>query len=152
MKDSTKQIYRLTIPLGVTLLWAKNADAQRIPIELVGSAATALVAPFIAVPIKIGMIRLSKIELMDFRPWSLSLVEWILWFPAAFFLLQLSDSNLIPVVIPAIYALSTWLHKSRAAKISWRFAILLSVVTPVLAVLIPLVTVVTIAFLQSLGT
>jgi len=151
VETTAEKSCRLIMTLCLTLLWVSNAHAQRIPIELVWSATTALVAPVIAVPIKIGLIRVSKIELSDFRPWSLSLVEWIIWFPIAFALVQLSDSNLIPVVIPALYALSTWLHKFWTNNASWQFAILLSLITPALALLFPLLAVLTIGFLQSLS-
>ena len=134
MKLSAEQACQITVPLGVTLLWAGDAHAQRIPIEAVWSAGAGLFAPFIAVPIKIALARFSSVNAASFHPWSLSLIEWVIWFPAGFALLRSSDSNLIPVVLPALLGLSIWLHRSWADHASWPFAIVLSLLTPLLAV------------------
>ena len=137
MKFSAQQARRLTVPFGVTLLWANDAQAQEIPIEAVWLAGAGLFAPFIAIPIKIALARLSKVNAATFHPWSLSLIEWIIWFPAAYVLLRSSDANLIPVVLPALLGLSIWLHRSWANDASWPSAILLSLPTPLLAVALP---------------
>jgi hypothetical protein len=118
----------------------------------VWSAGAGLLAPFVAAPIKIGLVRISKVDGANFRPWSLSLIEWLIWFPIAFVLLRSSDSNLIPVVVPALFTLSTWLHRSWAANASWVFAIFLALLTPALGVALPLLSFATIAYLQSLST
>jgi hypothetical protein len=138
VKFSAQQACRLTVPFGVTLLWPNDAQAQKIPIEAVWSAGAGLFAPFIAIPIKIALARFSKVNAANFHPWSLSLIEWVIWFPAAYVLLRSSDANLIPVVLPALLGLSIWLHRSWANDASWPSAILLSLPTPILAVALPL--------------
>jgi hypothetical protein len=137
VKFSAQQTYRLTVPFGVILLCATDAQAQEIPIDVVWSAGAGLSAPFIAIPIKIALARFSKVKPANLHPWSLSLIEWVIWFPTAYVLLRSSDANLIPVVLPALLGLSIWLHRSWADDVSWRFAILLSLPTPLLAVALP---------------
>jgi hypothetical protein len=117
----------------------------------VWSAGAGLLAPFIAVPIKVGLVRFSKVDAASFRPWSLSVIEWAIWFPAAVVLLRSSDTNLLPVVVPALFAVSTWLHRSWAANASWAIAIFLSLITPILVVALPLLAFGAIAYLQSLA-
>ena len=135
----------------VVLFWADAAHAQRIPIEFVWSAGLGLIAPFIAVPIKVGIIRLSKGDLAGFRPWILSLIEWVMWFPVGFILLRMSDANLVLVVVPALLAASIWLHRTWATNSSWAIVVVLCFVTPLMIVALPLLAVVTIAYVQSLA-
>jgi len=130
-------MFRFAAWLIVVLLWANDAHAQRIPIEAVWSAGFGLLAPFIAVPIKVGIVRLSKVEAASLRPWSISLIEWVIWFLVAFVLLQLSDANLLLVVIPALLAVSMWLHRSWTANASWLIVIVLCLITPLLIVALP---------------
>lgn len=137
MNLSAGQARRLAVPFCITLLWASDAQAQKIPIEAVWSAGTGLFAPFIAVPIKVALARLSRVNAANFRFWSLSLLEWIIWFPVAFVFLRSSDANLIPVVLPVLLGLSIWLHRSRLDDAPWPFALLLALLTPVLAVALP---------------
>jgi len=117
----------------------------------VWSAGLGLLAPFIAVPIKVGIVRLSKAEAASFRAWSLGLIEWVIWFPAAFVLLRLSDANLLFVVVPALLAVSIWLHRSWTANASWTVTIFLCLITPLLIVVLPLLAFGTMAYVQSLA-
>lgn len=149
VKLFARPTFRFAVWLGVSLLWATDAHAQRIPIEAVWSAGVGLFAPFIAVPIKIAVVRLSNVEAASFRPWSLGLVEWAIWFPAAFVILRSSDANLIPVVVPAVLAVSIWFHRSWTVKVSWTIAILLCLITPLLIVALPLLAFGTMVYLQS---
>ncbi len=141
---------RFSACLVVALFWTDDAHAQRIPVEFVWSAGLGLLAPFIAVPIKVGIIRLFKGDLAGFRPWILSLIEWVIWFPVGFVLLRMSDANLVLMVVPALLALSGWLHRTWIANSSWTIAVLLCFVTPLMIVALPLLAVVTIAYVQSL--
>lgn len=151
MKPFAGQAFRFAARLMAALLWANSVYAQRIPIEAVWSAGFGLFAPFIAVPIKIAIVRLSKVEAASLRPWSLGLIEWVIWFPVAFVLLQLSDANLLLLVVPALLAVSIWLHRSWTAKASWPIAILLCLITPLLIVALPLLAFGTMAYVQSLA-
>ena len=135
----------------VALLWANAAHAQRIPEEVVWSVGFGLLAPFIGVPIKVRIVRLSKAEAAGLRPWVFGLIEWVIWFPVAFVLLQWSDANLFFVVVPVLLAVSIWLHRSWTTKASWTIAILLCLVTPVLIVVLPVLALATIAYVQSLA-
>jgi len=145
------QTFRFAARLTLALLWVNDVHAQRIPIEAVWSVGLGLLAPFIAVPIKMGIVRLSRAETKKFRPWFFSAIEWVIWFPVAFVLLQLSDANLLLVVVPALLAVSLWLHRSWTANNSWAIAAVLCVITPALIVALPLVAFGTMAFVQSLA-
>jgi hypothetical protein len=149
VKWSAAQSFRLTAGPVVVLLWADAVQAQRVPIEAVWAAGFGLIAPFVAVPIKVGILRVFKVDAANVRLWLLGLIEWVLWFPVAFVLLQLSDANLLPVVIPILLVVSAWLHRSWIAKASWTIAIFLCLITPVLIVGLPSLAFVTMAYVQS---
>jgi hypothetical protein len=128
---------RYLIPLVLVLLPASAAHAQRVPEVVVWSVGASLLAPFVAVPVKIGVSRLMALEAARSRLWSISAIEWVLWFPVAFLVLSSGRSSSAPLAVLAIFASAAWLQKALLANTSWRTATLLALPTPVLALLLP---------------
>ena len=150
MELRTPKWARFLVPLALTLLTAGEAHAQRIPEVVVWSAGASLLAPFIAVPVKIGILRLLGLEAGTSRLWSISAIEWVLWFPGAFLLLRSGSSYSVPLIVLVLFALAAWLHKARVANAAWRSALFLTFPTPILALVLPFLALCAAAFLESL--
>ena len=137
MKLRAPKWVRFLVPLALVLLSANAAHAQRIPETVVWSAGPSLFAPFVAVPVKLGILRLLALEAAGSRLWSLSAIEWLLWFPVAFILFRYGRSSAVPLNALALLALAVWLHRALLANAPWRAAIFLSIPTPILALVLP---------------
>ncbi|MDH3520552.1 MAG: hypothetical protein OEM49_08860 [Myxococcales bacterium] len=135
----------------MVLLTASEAHAQRIPEILVWSAGVSVFAPFVAVPVKIGILRLLRLEARASRLWLISAIEWVLWFPVAFLLLRSGSAYALPLNVVLLFALAVWLHKERVPNTSWRSALCLALPTPSLALLLPFLTLCSVAFLETLS-
>jgi hypothetical protein len=142
---------RFLVPLALVLLSATEAHAQRVPEEVLWSASAALFAPFVAVPVKLGMLRLLSLEAGAGRLWSLSAIEWLLWFPLAFLLLRSGGWYSVPLVPVGLLIAAVWIHSARVAHTTWKSALLLALATPVLALALPFLALVSVAYLESLA-
>ncbi len=131
---------RFYVYLALFVLWSSEAHAQRIPLILVGVAGTSLLAPFAAVPVKFVMLRLLTAKATGPRLWSISAIEWVLWFPVTVITVLSGGPFAVPLVVPLLLAVATWLHRERVDNASWGSALLLSLPTPILAVAIPSLT------------
>ncbi len=140
---------RFLVPLALVLLSANAAHAQRIPEMVLWSAGAGLFAPFVAVPVKLGILRLLALEVRGSRLWSISAMEWVLWLPLAVILLRSSRSSSVPLIVLALFASAVWLHRVRLANAPWRSALFLSLPTPVLALVLPFLAFGSAAFLES---
>ncbi len=69
---------RFLVLLALVLVPASGAHAQRIPEVVIWCAGASLLAPFAAVPIKFGIVRLLALEVGSSRLWVISVVEWAL--------------------------------------------------------------------------
>lgn len=141
---------RFRIALVLVLFSASEAHAQRIPDVAIWSAGAGLLAPLAAVPIKLGILRLMALGPGASRLWQIAAIEWVLWFPAAFIALRSEQPSSVPLTILALFGLATWLHKVRVAGARWRSALILSLPTPVLAVLLPLVVLASASWWEAL--
>jgi hypothetical protein len=128
---------RFLAPLTLVLFSASTAHAQRIPNEFIWFAGTSLFAPFVAIPIKLGILRLLKQKAACSRLWSISAIEFLLWFPIGYFALRFGRSTSAPVIVLALFASVVWAHTAFLANTSWRSAFFLSLPTPVVALLLP---------------
>jgi hypothetical protein len=142
---------RSLAPLGLILLSASEAHAQRVPEFVLWSAGASLFAPFVAVLVKRGILRLLALEAKMSRLWSISAIEWVLWFPVAFIVLRSGRSSSAPVILLALFALAVWFHRELVAKTRWGSALVLSLVTPVVALLLPFVALVFVAFVEKVA-
>ena len=126
----------LVVPV---LLFVPSSDAyaQRIPIIYLWFAGAGLFAPFVAVPVKLGILRLMHSKVGTSRVWILSAIEWVLWFPLVFIMLRYGSPVGVPFVLPVVLALVVWVHKESVANMSLRSALLLSLPTPILAIALP---------------
>lgn len=138
------------IAFVLVLLSASAAHAQRIPEEALWSAGASLFAPFVAVPVKLGILRLMALKAGAPRLWQISAIEWVLWFPAAFLLLRSDRSSSAPLTILALFGLVVWLHRVRIASTRWSSALLLSLPTPILALVLPFLALASLGYLESL--
>lgn len=141
---------RFLVPLALVLLQASAAHAQRIPDAAIWWVGTSLLAPFLAVPVKLGILRLLALEVAGSRLWMISAIEWLLWFPLGFVLLRYARSS-PPVVVLLLFASVAWLHRIRVADASWSSAVYLSLPTPVLATALPFLAFVLHQFLERLA-
>ena len=139
---------RFLIALAVVLVPASAAHAQRIPDVAVWSAGASLFAPFVAVPVKLGIFRLMALKADAPRLWQISAIEWVLWFPSAFLLLRSDGRSSAPLTLLALFGLVVWLHKVRVPNAGWRSALLLSLPTPLLALALPFLALGSVAFLE----
>jgi hypothetical protein len=114
-----------------------DAYAQRIPVIYLWFAGAGLFAPFVAMPVKLGMLRLLHRNVATSRLWILGAIEWLLWFPLVFVLLRYGSPVGVPFVLPLVLAMTVWLHKESVANTSLRSALLLSLPTPLLAIALP---------------
>ena len=129
--------FRLLVPAVLGALIASPAHAQRVPDEFVWFAGTSLLAPFAAIPIKLGILRLVHLEAGWARLWSISAIEWLIWFPVGFAVLRYGRSSSAPLMALSLFALIAWIHTKRLTNASWRHAVILSLPTPVTALLLP---------------
>jgi len=141
---------RFLVPPALVLLSANPAHAQRIPEIVIWSAGASLLAPFVAVPVKLGILRLLALEARGSRLWTISAIEWLLWFPVAFILFRYGRSSAVPLNVLALLASAVWLHRALLANAPWRAAFFLSIPTPVLALVLPFLAFGLAAFLDSL--
>jgi hypothetical protein len=125
------------------------AHAQRVPDEFIWFAGAGLFAPFVAIPIKLVILRLQHSDTGCSRIWFISAIEWLLWFPLGFFVLRFDRYFSAPTLVLALFASVVWIHKARLANTSWRSALLLSLPTPVLALSLPFLAFGLAAFLTS---
>jgi len=143
---------RFLAPFALVLFSTSAAHAQRVPDEFIWFAGASLFAPFVAIPIKLGIFRLLNLEVGYSRLWSISAIEWLLWFPLCFVVLRFDRFSSAPLVALAIFASAGWVHRARLVNASWRSAIFLSLLTPVLALLLPFLAFGFAVFLNSLFT
>ena len=128
---------RFFVPFVLVLFSTSPAHAQRVPDEFIWFAGAGLFAPFVAVPIKLGILRLKKSEARCSRLWIISAIEWLLWFPIGFMVLRYERYSSAPTLVLALFASVVWVHKARLTNSSWRSALLLSLPTPILALSLP---------------
>jgi hypothetical protein len=140
---------RFVVSLTLVLLPASTAHAQKIPDEAILWVGASLLAPFIAVPVKLGILRLLPLNVAGSRLWMISAIEWILWFPVGFILLRYAGSS-PPVVLLVLLSSVVWLHRDRVADAPWSSALYLSLPTPLLAIALPFLAFVSHAFLYRL--
>ena len=138
MKPLASGRHRALLTMALFLVSTNDAYAQRIPLIYLWFAGASLFAPFVAVPIKLGIVRLMHLKVGISRMWFLSAVEWVLWFPLAFIMLRFGSPVGVPLVLPVVLALVVWVHKESVANVSLRSALLLSLPTPILAVTLPI--------------
>jgi hypothetical protein len=135
--------------LALALLPASTAHAQRIPDAAVWWVGSSLLAPFLAVPVKLVILRLLALEVAGSRLWMISAIEWLLWFPLGFAVLRYARSS-PPVVVLLVFGSVVWLHRIRVAGAPWSSALYLSLPTPVLAIALPFLAFVLHQFLERL--
>jgi len=123
---------------ALLLFSASDAYAQRVPIIYLWFAGAGLFAPFVAVPFKLGLLRLMHLKVGISRVWFLSAVEWLLWFPLVFMMFRFGSPVGVPLVLPVVFALVVWVHKESVDNASLRSALLLSLPTPILAITLPI--------------
>jgi hypothetical protein len=109
-----------------------------------------LLAPFLAVPVKLGILRLLALEVAGSRLWMISGLEWVLWFPVGFLVLRYGGSS-PPAVVLLLFASVVWLHRVRVPNTPWSSALYLSLPTPVLAIALPFLAFVSHSFLDRLA-
>jgi len=143
---------RFLAALTLVLFSASAAHAQRVPQEFLWFAGTGLFAPFVAIPLKLGILRLLKLNAGCSRLWSISAIEWLLWFPISFVVLWSGRPFSAPLIVLALLASAAWVHRARLGNASWRCAVLLSLLTPVLALSLPFLAFGCAVFLNSLST
>ena len=122
---------------AILLVSANEAYAQRIPLIFVWCAGASIFAPIVAVPVKLGIVRLMHLQVSGSRIWVLCAAEWLLWFPVAFIMFRTDRPVAVPLVLPVVLALVVWVHKESLANASWRSALLLSLPTVLLAIALP---------------
>ena len=140
---------RFVVLLVLVLFPASAAHAQKIPDAAVWWVGTSLLAPVLAVPVKLGILRLLALEASGSRLWMISAIEWVLWFPLGLVALRYSGSS-PPVVVLSLFASVVWLHRIRVADAPWSSARSLSLPTPVLAIALPFLAFVLHQFLEQL--
>jgi hypothetical protein len=131
------------------LVSANEAYAQRIPLIFIWCAGASIFAPFVAVPVKLGILRLMHLQVGSSRVWLLCAAEWVLWFPVAFIMFRSGRPVAIPLVLPVVLALVVWVHKESLANVSWRSALVLSIPTPILALLLPILAFVSLPLFED---
>jgi hypothetical protein len=138
------------VPLALVLLPASAAHAQRISDAAIWWVGTSLLAPFLAVPVKLGILRLLALEVAASRLWMISAIEWVLWFPLGFIVLRYARSS-PPAVVLLLFASVVWLHRIRVADAPWSSALYLSLPPPVLAIGLPFLAFILHQFLERLA-
>ena len=95
-----------------------------------------LLAPFFAVPVKLGILHLLDLRVEGAHLWAISAIEWVLWFSLGFTVLRYTASS-PPVIVLLLVTSGVWLHRIRVADASWISALYLTLPTPLLAFLLP---------------
>jgi len=139
------------VPLVLVLLVAGDAHAQRVPQEFIWFAGASLFAPFVAIPVKLGILRLLSLGPGCSRLWSISAIEWAIWFPIAFLLFRSGNQSSFAFIVLFLFAAAAWLHKVRVPNASWSSAVFLALPTPILALLLPFLAFASAVFLNSLA-
>jgi hypothetical protein len=142
---------RFVLALLAMLFWAGAAHAQQIPEFVVWSAGAALFAPFVAVPIKLGLLRLLAFSVDPSRLWAIAAIEWLLWFPLAFLVLRSGRSGGLPMTLLALLFAAVWLHRVRIPTERWAFAFWLALPTPLLALALPFAAIGAVMLAESAG-
>ena len=140
------------VPLAFVVFPAGEAHAQRIPEGIVWSAGASLFAPFVAIPVKVGLSRILGLAPGNARLWAISAIEWVLWFPAAFLLFRSGNQSSFPLIVVLLFVSVAWIHKVRVADATWRSAFLFALPTPLLALALPFLAFALGAFFWSLKT
>ena len=140
------------VPLAFVVFPAGEAHAQRIPESMVWSAGASLFAPFVAVPLKIGLLRILGLAPGSARLWAISAIEWVLWFPAAFLLFRSGNQSSFPLIVVLLFVSVAWIHKARVPNATWRAAFFLALPTPLLALALPFLAFGLAAYFWSLTT
>jgi hypothetical protein len=148
---SAKGRTHFLVLLTFSLLLPGEAHAQRVPDEFLWFAGAGLFAPFVAVPFKLGILRLLNLRAAWPRLWFISAIEWLLWFPLGFIVLRSGRPSSAPLTVLALFASIVWVHKARLTNTSWCSALFLSLLTPVLALSIPVLAFGLAAYLHSLA-
>jgi len=120
MKPLASGRHRALLTMALFLVSSSDAYAQRIPTIYLWFAGAGLLAPFVAIPVKLGILRLMHLKVGISRMWFLSAVEWVLWFPLAFIMLRFGSPVGVPLVLPVVLALVVWVHKESVANASLR--------------------------------
>ena len=140
---------RFLVALVHVLFFAGAAQAQRIPEGVIWFAGAGLFAPFAAVPVKAGLLRLRSLEAEASLLWTLSAIEWVLWFPVGFLSLRFGRSP--PLIVLVLLISAVWLHRTRVANASWSSALALSLPTPFLALVLPVLALAAAALVESVA-
>jgi hypothetical protein len=151
MQRPMRKYVQFLVPLALVLFSAGEAHAQRVPESVMWSAGASLFAPFVAVPVKAGLLRLVSLEATFARLWFISAIEWVVWFPVGFILLRSGRLSSAPIVLLALFATVVWVHSARVANARLGSALLLSLVTPIFALVLPLLAIATVAQLETLA-
>ncbi len=108
--------------------------AQKIPDSVILSVGAGLLAPAIAVPVKLGIARLFGTVTRPSKLWILCLIEWLLWFPVGFIVVRIGG---IGFGLFSLLAFSAWLHRAptpmRGRFERYAIGLALALPTPVLA-------------------
>jgi hypothetical protein len=150
MRPCASGSIRFAAALALVLLPASAAHAQRIPDVAIWWVGTSLLAPFLAAPVKLGILRLLGLKLAGARLWMISAIEWVLWFPIGFVLLRHANAS-PPMVVLFLFGSAVWLHRVRVADAPWSSALLLSLPTPILAVAMPFLAFILHQFLAGIA-
>ena len=75
MKLRAPRWIRFLIALALVLLSASAAHAQKVPEFVIWSAGASLLAPIVAVPVKLGIVRLLALRATAARFWSICAIE-----------------------------------------------------------------------------
>jgi len=151
MERRLRESIRFLLPLVCGLLVADTAYAQRVPDEFLWCATTGLAAPFVAVPVKLGLHRLLGLEWPASGLWWTSVIEWLLWFPLAVLLLRVGRSSEIPLTLIGLFCVSAWIHKLRLGDLAWRRAMLMALPTPILVLGLPFLAIAVLFLLESMS-
>ena len=92
------------VPLILVLLLAGEAHAQRVPQEFIWFAGASLFAPFVAIPVKLGILRLLNLGPGCSRLWPISAIEWAIWFPVAFLLFRSGNQSSFALIVLFLFA------------------------------------------------
>ena len=89
---------------AILLVSANGAYAQRIPLIFVWCAGASIFAPIVAVPVKLGILRLMHLQVSGSRIWILCAAEWLLWFPVAILMFRTGRPVAVTLVLPVVLA------------------------------------------------
>ena len=144
------KLIRFVGAVALVLFPTSAAYAQRIPDAAIWWVGASLLAPYLAIPVKRVILRLLALKVAGSRLWTISAIEWVLWFPVGFVVLRYARLS-PPVVVLLLSASVVWVHKIRIADARWSSALYLSLPTPLLAIALPFLAFVLHAFLERLA-